>query len=490
MIMPEPIVGMYVHQHWAYNHPYAARTWSLDDWRGYLDGLHVLGYNAVMIWPVLETMPDPLTPSDEVNLDKISRVIDMAHQTFGMCVYLALCPNVAANTPKASKYTFEQRPFFHCERRIDPRDAEALTTLVAWRAQLLGPLRNADGVMIIDSDPGGYPGARNADFARLLLAHREMLDGLRSGITLYVWLHAGWEAYCRFYETGEFVLGPREETVALLRLLDSLPLDPWGVLSSREPDIATGLGMADRVITFPYGAIEGEPSFPFTRLDCQDAWNAAHRQGTQGIFGNAQSHCLQLPNTFAFAWGAWDKPLTDENRALFAEDLLPGQGAMVTGGWYALAGSDIEAMRQAITALTARAKDGIETGSLGGLLFGSPKRFIEDLVCLLRLSSAVETLLVALAANQDVRERFAELIGAITAWQERHDYRNLWQWTRLEEALRKLDAPATAAVLDSRTYRAEGATPFEQVLNGFILAETYTTRLLDAMQEDMSRPVS
>ena len=27
--------------------------------------LDKLGYNAVMIWPMLETMPDPLTPSDQ-----------------------------------------------------------------------------------------------------------------------------------------------------------------------------------------------------------------------------------------------------------------------------------------------------------------------------------------------------------------------------------------------------------------------------------------
>ena len=33
------VVGMYVHQHWPYNHPYAARTWTVDDYRGYYVGL-------------------------------------------------------------------------------------------------------------------------------------------------------------------------------------------------------------------------------------------------------------------------------------------------------------------------------------------------------------------------------------------------------------------------------------------------------------------
>ena len=62
----EPLLGIYVHQHWSYNHPYNARTWTLDDWQGYLDGVKRLGYNTVLIWPVLETVPEPMTPIREV----------------------------------------------------------------------------------------------------------------------------------------------------------------------------------------------------------------------------------------------------------------------------------------------------------------------------------------------------------------------------------------------------------------------------------------
>src|SRR5687767_12181476 len=53
------IVGLYVHQHWPYNHPYAARTWTFEDWRGFAGGLKQLGYNTVLVWPMLETIPDP-----------------------------------------------------------------------------------------------------------------------------------------------------------------------------------------------------------------------------------------------------------------------------------------------------------------------------------------------------------------------------------------------------------------------------------------------
>ena len=43
------LVGMYVHQHWPYNRPYAARTWTIEDWRGYADGLTKLAGN---FWPL------------------------------------------------------------------------------------------------------------------------------------------------------------------------------------------------------------------------------------------------------------------------------------------------------------------------------------------------------------------------------------------------------------------------------------------------------
>src|SRR5690606_33611760 len=46
-----PMIGMYVHQHWSDNRPYAARTWTMDDWKGYLDGLKKIGFNTVLIWP-------------------------------------------------------------------------------------------------------------------------------------------------------------------------------------------------------------------------------------------------------------------------------------------------------------------------------------------------------------------------------------------------------------------------------------------------------
>lgn len=146
------LVGMYVHQHWPYHHPYAARTWTLEDWRGYAGGLQRLGYNAVLIWPVLETMPEPLTASDRANLRKIARVINMLHHQFGLRAYIALCPNVMARDDAAAKASFQQRHFFYCDARVDPGNPAAMQRLLERRARLLAPLKNMDGVAIIDSN--------------------------------------------------------------------------------------------------------------------------------------------------------------------------------------------------------------------------------------------------------------------------------------------------------------------------------------------------
>lgn len=148
------ILGMYIHEGWPYKHPYASRTWTVEDWRGYADGLKRLGYNVLIIWPALEIMPEPLTPSDRANIEKTARVIDILHQEFGMRVLVTICPNFAVNNSEASKYSFESRHLYSSSIYIDPGDPVAMGKLIKWREKLLGPLAKMDGLAIIDSDPG------------------------------------------------------------------------------------------------------------------------------------------------------------------------------------------------------------------------------------------------------------------------------------------------------------------------------------------------
>ena len=94
--MSDKLIGMYVLMMWAYNYPYAARTWRLKDWSAYLEGLRALGYNLVQIWPFVDAIPVPMTPSDRVFLTTLRQVIDVAHE-LGMTVYIGSCANTMAN---------------------------------------------------------------------------------------------------------------------------------------------------------------------------------------------------------------------------------------------------------------------------------------------------------------------------------------------------------------------------------------------------------
>lgn len=487
----EPIIGMYVHQHWSYNHPYAARTWTLEDWEGYLDGLKRIGYNSVLIWPVLETMPDPLTPSDVESLDKIAKVIDFAHKIAGMRVYLALCPNVIAKDDEASKYTFQERPFFYCDKRINPADAEAMGKMIVWRQRLLTPLKEADGVLIIDSDPGGYPDSNNLEFVYLLDAHRTMFNKLNPDIQLYYWIHAGWEAYCRFYSTAEFAMGEIPEIQEAVGLLAKVNPEPWGLACGRGPHALDDIGMGNRVIAYSYGAIEGEPSFPMTNFNTPQAYQAGKDMGVRGTLGNSQTHCIQLPNAFLFARGAQQQPMPEHaDYVEFANRLIPGHGDVIVSAWEAMNLVEADRIHAALAGIEPLLKIDLPKGDLEGLLFGDPQRFVNDLVLMLTARATFEefhSVAMNTAGTKETGRRMLAFVNALEAWQDQHDYKNNLSWPRLEEALLIIDPDFYKPFLDQRSYKGEGTTPFEQLQNGFKTVETFTPRIIDAMRRSAEK---
>jgi hypothetical protein len=477
----DKLIGMYVHQHWPYRHPYAARTWTYDDWHGYLDGLSRLGFNLVLIWPVQETMPNPPTPSDRANLDKIRRVIEAAHHDFHMKVWIAQCPNVAAIDAAAAKVPFEKRHFFYCDRRVNPADAKEMDAMMAQLERVFTPLAQADGVTIIDSDPGSYPDSTNAEFIELLMRYRRLFDKLRPGrIEMLYWLWAGWPAYGRWYAGKKFTWGTDAEFLEVLTALKRRNPEPWGL--ARGLELAQKLGLESRVINLNYGAIEGEPSFPMTNFGGQAAYQAGRNQGPRGTLGNAQSHCLQLPNTLAFARGARGLPLGDRDYVQFANDLIPGRGELIFSAWQALGGSDSRRMRQVAGELLSWVQEKLEPGPLRGLLFGDANRFLKDLYLMLRTRAGLMDFLGASRQNRSVIGPYAELVEWAERWQLVHGFEGVWGWGDLEAALQKLNCPSLKAFF-SETVQAD--TPWNRIQAEFYAAETPTTRLLRAMKQSL-----
>ena len=382
------LLGMYVHEGWPYNHPYAARTWTVEDWRGYAGALAKLGYNTIIIWPALEMMPDPLQPSDSAQIQKTAAVIDLLHREFDLRVYITVCPNVAAYQPVAEKYTFEHRPLFASTTLVDPSDPVAVKRMMDRRETLLRPLERMDGLVVIDSDPGGYPGSTNAQFVSLLQQYRKALNQLHPGIELVYWMHMGWEAFSRYAATGQFRWGDPAEAEDMLRRLKQLDLRHWRITihtlnpppNGTDLKLAEKMGLASNALTFNYGAMEAEPSFPMTNFGGDRAFKAGQLSAPGGVVGNAQTHCVQLPNTFAFARGGAGKALPAEaDYVQFADDLIQGEGVLIVQSWQALAGTDSAAMRTMADKLESLDAQRLRPGPLSGFLFGDPARFVTDI---------------------------------------------------------------------------------------------------------------
>jgi hypothetical protein len=475
------MLGIYVHMHWPYRHPYAARTWTLQDWRGYAESIRALGYNTVMFWPVIEIIPDPPTPSDRASLEKHGKVVRMLRDEFGMRVLIALCPNVAVVSEEARKATFESRHFFYCDRRVNPADKKDVRQMLDTRRKLLEPMKDADGFMVIDSDPGGYAGSTNAEFVELLGHYREMLDRLRPGAELIYWMHAGWAAYGRFYQTAEFKPGTPAEYADTLGRLAKLNPEPWGIATARAA-FADKAGLSSRVIALNYGRIESEPSFPLTNFGGDTAYEGGHSDAARGVIGNAQTHCVQLPNTFAFARGAKARPVDRSAYLEFAHRLIPRHEEAIVKAWEALGGQDPRAMRSVARTLDPVSKAELETGDLRGLLFGSPRRFIDDLRLMLPYKAAGLDFIAAAGGRGDVRRTLGDFVAAAEAWQKQHGYEDRWKWAELQQACAELHSKE----VDEAWEPTIDAAGFEKVRRRYHITETMTPRILRALRNTWS----
>jgi hypothetical protein len=306
---------------------------------------------------------------------------------------------------------------------------------------------------------------------------------------IYYWAWTGWESYGRFHATGNFKMGQQAEIQDALSLIGRSRMDPWGIATHW---LGYGAGidssMQDRVLAYNYGAIEGEPSFPYTNYG-PAAQDAGTRRGSRGVFGNAQTHCMQLPNTFAFSRGAMGLPAERADYVAFANQLIEGAGNNIVAGWEALQGADVARLDAAAKDLARLQKTKLKPGKLSGLLFGDPQRFIADLVAQLRMSASLFTLREVLAKHANIRSAectaaFAGFIVAADSWQQRHGYKSYWHWPAMTETLKAFSSAQLQPFLSGQPWweRGEGATPAERTADAYEKVQTYTPRLLDAMK--------
>ncbi len=380
--------------------------WTIEDWSHYLSGLAALGYDFVMLWPMLDCMPPQPNASDLAFLDKIARVIDLAHNAYGMKFALTVGANIIGND-QSPRYTFEQRPYFVCEQKVDPANPADVAAFLDGRRRQLEPLRRADALVMIDSDPGGYVGSTNAEFVALMQAQIGAFREFNPRAELIYWMWMGWENYNRFWaaaaqtKTGDPV--PDQEWrldtfTSTLSLMRDAVSEPWSVFACVpvHMDATDQPSLAHKRLFFPYGLIEGEPTFPLTNYAPQALADRLATLATtsfpRGTMANCQTHCLQLAHTYLFAHFARGGTIASADLEGFAERVMPGSGAAIAQAWQTIGAGDPAMQRQAAEAVRRRIGRPHANGPCSGLLLGDGDRFLADL-----------------AMNLDVRAGLAEL---------------------------------------------------------------------------------
>jgi hypothetical protein len=491
------MLAFYVHTHWGYNNPYAARTWTLHNWRDYLSGLQGLGYDTVQVWPLLDSMPLPLTASDRAFLDRLRQVIDLAHDEFDMRTIMCANSNVMGNET-AAEYEFEVRPYFASEAKLDPSDPDHLAALRNHIQAAFAYLWRTDGMSIIDSDPGGFVGSTNREFVDLMCMKIAAVRELNPQIELFYWMHVGWESYNQFWQDVRSWDDPHSRPEirwdldvyvdTLEHMVGRVP-EPWGLYVNNllHFQATEQLGLQEKRLQLPYGLIEGEPTFPLTNWDPERMDRFVNHYFPdyspdlfpRGRMGNAQTHCLQLPHTYLFAHLARGGTLDTADLSLFAADLLPDCAGLVATGWRLLEEPAPEAQMARAQELEAAAAREQRVGRLSGLLFGDGRRFLIDLAMNLRVRSRLHALRAAIEADRNIVKAVRDFLDDFRPYQERLGFQDAYGgplYTGLNEQVLKLHDPVVDEACQSFTNWANPA-----VRNGAL------TRLLDALDDYCER---
>ena len=421
--------GIYAHQHWAYNYPWALRSWKFEDWRRYVDLLAYMRVNFLQIWSMCGICPVPLSKGDREYLDNYRRVIEYAKERRGMEVWIGECANNVAEDDKGQKV--QDRDYFGVEVLKNPADPKQFHDIMRNRRQLYRIANNADGYWIIDSDPGKWPGSPTSEFVDILVGNRRLIDKLTvkgTSAKLAYWIWMSWGTRDKDRNRADAVDGVAERVH-----------EPWELLpcNGGHLELVESRGFLGKSIYFPYGRAEDEPSPPTTRIRFDEMAHAfgeaKERPELRGMMANAQTPFAQLPNLFYFtdtAWHGLQHPEPDIPKTLecLARSLFRDCWREVADGWLMLhQGSEAEADEMA-----GRLEEMLRSGTVGepaaGGRFVFPRHtvIVEGLVCQLRVRAWSRRLADELAARKSfarVAPTLERYLAAVLDWQKVHGFK-------------------------------------------------------------------
>lgn len=418
--------AMYAHTAWVYRHPFALRRWNVDDWKRYVDLLAYLKVNVLQIWNLVSIVPQPPSAPDKAYLEMFADVVRYAREERG---FRAVWVGDAANNVALPNTTpIADREYYVVHSLKNPSDPAQLTEVVLSRRSLYEAIPDADGYWIIDSDPGGWPGSSSQDFVKILAANRQIIDGVtrrKAGSELIYWIWQGWGTQTKTEDLAIVLDALRQGAAGRFRLLACFPNDL---------KLVSKYGLSDQTVWFPYGAIEGEPSSPYTALRFPEirqafvpALDESHPQ-LPGVMGNAQTPLAQIPNLWFFQRSAWEQSYRNKTESLailreIASDVFPAIADELAVGWLLLASDDSRAVREASQKLEkdVAGKRLGQPGTIGRYLTPDGQWLVSNLARQLKVHAAANELTDALRTKpetsadkiKDAAAQYFELAAAM-----------------------------------------------------------------------------
>jgi len=426
------IRAMYGHLHWQYSHPYACRSWSLEDWKSYVDLLTYFGANVLQLWPMLCMLPDPLSPEDEQYLRMFDQLADYAWACRGMELWVGECCNNVALSDGG--VDIAKREYFGNEKLLDPGNPVEFKELMSSRENLYRTVPHASGNWIIDSDPGFWKGSPASDFVRVFIENQKLMK--RYNVTdkarMLYWMQWSWGT------------GTREENwTDILGSLQEQAVEPWNILMGTYPDhaqVVEKLGLMDKVIFFPYGSIEPEPSVPMVQHyfpAIRESIEFALDKGFTRAMGQAQTVVVQLPNIYYFLRCLWNPEFRHQHPYAvlteLGELLYPQHAEAVAAGWHSMIDAESDRMFASLASLQTALGNGdyAERSLAGRFLFGNPAIVPEDLFMQMEIRANGRAFYERVANDrglEDVKRYFRGCVEAILCWRDRHDYFAMGGW--------------------------------------------------------------
>ncbi len=445
---------------WPIKYPYAA--WKEEDWKRFIDMVWLLRGNRLLLAPLFEILPVPLSPEDEAYVQEVRRIVDYAETKRGIEVWVGMPANRIAIS-NCNVRDPRKRPYWinGCQKDFNPADSVQFAKVLQTVEAFYQIVNNPDGILMGDADPGGWPNSPLSEQVKIFQAHRRFLDqynihGKKAKLADFMWI--GWGRHKFFTSTDRLVTGfdwteknPDESDIQFMaatiaNFKQHLP-QPWEVFAGMTPylESAKREAVLQNTIYFPYGAIEGEPAFPATNIALEPVRDVVDKipeyPGLSSLMGNNQITVLQFPMTFYFFESTWDKARRNDSQEDVllgvSQQLYPEHAQLLRDALLALYEVDvrkIENARSLLQELISRNDVG-RMGALGRYLHPDPLIVARTLQKQLEIRAARQSLVSALIRKPSQREA-AQLLeryfDLLLAWNTETGWENVFDsgiWT-------------------------------------------------------------